>query len=520
MRTSAKYTALWMQFKRASRRRAGKRSSGRLASVAAAAAAFATAVSITAVAATGAAAPVPMSARGDDELPQTVVAALRRAQIPESAVAIVVRRADGAAARAAGDVTPLLSLHADRAMNPASTMKLVTTFAALGLLGPAYTWKTVLASNGNRSGGTLEGDLYLRGGGDPKLVFEQLWLMLRQLRDRGVRSIRGDLVLDRTLFEPVPYDPAAFDSEPFRPYNVGPDALLVNYKAIALRFVPDDARREVRVTSEPRLADFTVGPIAYADGACGDWRQRAAPDFSRSDQLTFGGVYASGCGEQVWNVAVLDHRQFTGALVRSLWTELGGSLSGVVRDGTMPADARVLVEHESPSLAEVVRDINKYSNNVMARELYLSLAAEVTHAPATVERAQRVVREFYAGQGLALPDLVLDNGSGLSRRERISARSMAAVLDAAWASPVMPEFVASLPLVGFDGTMRKRLTTQTVAGQAHIKTGTLNDVRAVAGYVLAASGRTYVVAAFVNAPNASGAQPVQDALLQWIHERG
>ena len=296
--------------------------------------------------------------------------------------------------------------------------------------------------------------------------------------------------------------------------------MLVNFKAVTLRFVPDEQRREVRVTMEPLLADFGVTGIAYADGPCGDWRARAAPDFARSDRLAFAGAYAGACGEQTWNVAVMDHQQYVEALFRALWTDLGGTLVGVVRNGPTPPDARVLVEHESPSLSEVVRDINKYSNNVMARELFLSTAAEVSRQPANPDRAQRVVRSFYAGKGLPMPELVLENGSGLSRRERISASSLAKVLQAAWVSPVMPEFVSSLPLVGFDGTMRRRLNLQSVAGQAHVKTGSLAEVRAVAGYVLAASGRYYVTVVLVNHPNAAGAQAAQDALLQWVYEHG
>jgi D-alanyl-D-alanine carboxypeptidase/D-alanyl-D-alanine-endopeptidase (penicillin-binding protein 4) len=268
------------------------------------------------------------------------------------------------------------------------------------------------------------------------------------------------------------------------------------------------------------LAGFGAGTIAYADGPCGDWRVRAAPDFARSDGLAFNGVYAGACGEQTWNVAVLDHRQYVGALFRALWTELGGTWNGIVRDGILPADARVLVEHESPSLAEVVRDINKYSNNVMARELFLSTAAEVGKAPANLDRAQRLVRGFYDGKGIAMPELVLENGSGLSRRERISAASMGRVLQAAWASPVMPEFVASLPLVGFDGTMRRRLNLRSVAGQAHVKTGSLADARAIAGYVLAASGHYYVVVVLIDHANAGQGQAGQDALLQWVYEHG
>ncbi|MEO8936295.1 MAG: D-alanyl-D-alanine carboxypeptidase/D-alanyl-D-alanine-endopeptidase [Burkholderiaceae bacterium] len=477
------------------------------------------------------AASLSLSVAAADALPPSVAAAFQRAQIPDASVGIYVQRVgaagtpslvDPAPRRAPGrsDIEPLLSSHADLPMNPASTMKLVTTYAALELLGPAFTWKTVLASNAAQVGSTLDGALVVRGAGDPKLVLESFWLMLRQLRGRGIRTINGDLVLDRSLFEPTPFDPAAFDGEPYRPYNVGPDALLVNFKSVTLRFVPDDAHREVRVTMEPALADFGVGTIVYADGPCGDWRTRAAPDFARSDRLAFNGVYPGDCGEQTWNVAVMDHRQYVGALFRALWIELGGTWNGIVRDGIMPADARVLVEHESPSVAEVVRDINKYSNNVMARELFLSIAAEVGKAPANVDRAQRLIRSFYDGKGIAMPELVLENGSGLSRSERISAASMGRVLQAAWASPVMPELVASLPLVGFDGTMRKRLNLHSVAGHAHVKTGSLADTRAVAGYVLAASGRYYVVAVLINHVNAGRGQAGQDALLQWVYEHG
>lgn len=476
-------------------------------------------------------------AHGEDELPFAVSAALQRAAVPESAVAVFVQRVGAAPPRSraelipadsarplvpttAGSSAPLLALHDDRAMNPASTMKLVTTYAALEMLGPAFTWKTVAASNAPQNGPVLDGDLYLRGSGDPKFVMESFWLMLRQLRARGIRTIRGDLVLDRGLFEAENYDPGAFDNEPFRPYNVAPDALLLNFKAITLRFQPDDARRDVRVTMEPPLADYSIVPPEWGDGPCGDWKSRLGADFTRPSGIGFTGPYTGACGEQTWNVSVLDHRAFVAAVFKALWTELGGTWSGMARDGVVPVDARPLAERESPALAEVVRDINKYSNNVMARELFLSLAAEATRQPANSDRAQRTVRAFYAGKGLAMPELVIENGSGLSRRERISASSLGRVLQAAWASPVMPEFIASLPLVGFDGTMRRRLNLRTVAGQAHVKTGTLADVRAAGGYVLAASGRRYVVVMLVNHANAGAAQPAQDALLQWVHDRG
>lgn len=462
-----------------------------------------------------------MSAQSlDDELPAPIAGAFRRAQIPTSAIAVVVQPVGAgrrsASAEAAGPAG--LSRNAERPMNPASTMKLVTTYAALETLGPAFTWHTTLSTNAPRIGDALGGDVYLKGSGDPKLLASDLWSMFGWLRGQGIVRIAGDLVVDRSAFAEQAVDPGAFDGEPYRPYNVGPDALLVNFKALTLRFVPDDAQRRVRVVAQPALADYAVGEVAWADGPCGDWRAKTAADFSRPDGLSFAGAYPGSCGEQAWNVAVLDHRTFDGLLLRRLWADLGGTLGGHVRDGVAPADARILVDHESPTVAETIRDINKFSNNVMARELFLSLGRGASAA--TADGAQRALRGFLAARGLSMPELVVDNGSGLSRLERISAKSMAALLAAAWSSPLMPEFVSSLPLVGLDGTMRRRLDQSTVAGQAHIKTGSLEGVRAVAGYVLAASGRTWIVVAIVNHPNAAGAQPGTDALLRWVHDNG
>ncbi len=454
----------------------------------------------------------------EDALPLPLVQALRSAAIPASAASFFVQEVG--AGRGWTEASPLLSINAQQPMNPASTMKLVTTYAALELLGPAFTWKTIAASNAPLKNEVLEGDLILKGGGDPQLVVEDVWLMLRQLRAQGVREIRGDLVLDHSLFESAAYDSAAFDGEPLKPYNVAPDALLVNFKAITLSFIPDGDRRQVRVSAEPQLAGVEYGALRLVDGPCGDWRSRIAADFSNVEHIRFNGSYPASCGEQTWSVSVLDHNDYTGRLFRQLWTDLGGNLRGWVRDGLMPSDARVLATRESPALAEVVRSINKHSNNVMARQLYLDLAAEVLKLPANTERAERVVKSFLGNRSLNMPELVIENGSGLSRNERISAQSMGRMLLAAWAAPVMPELMSSLPLVGYDGTMRRRLRTNDVSGQAHIKTGSLEGVRAIAGYVLSVSGRRYVVVCFINHVNASAGQAVQDALLKWVFEDG
>ena len=456
-------------------------------------------------------------ALADDQLPPAVAQALRVAGVSTSHVAIVVQEVSAP--------RPSLAVNPGLAMNPASTMKLVTTYAGLELLGPAYRWRTEALLGGPLRDGLLDGDLTIKGGGDPKLTLEAFWMLLRSMRERGLREIRGDLVLDRSLFDVGEYDPSRFDGEALRPYNVGPDALLINYKSIRFRFWTDPARGVARVSAEPPLVEV-FGALRLGEGACGDWRERLKAEFQPqmpAPRAVFAGSYEASCGERDWHVALLAPNEYAGALFRQLWGELGGRLAGGTRDGTLPAararDIKAFAFVESPTLAEVVRDINKFSNNVMARQLYLTIAAEQAGSPARTESAQRVIKAWLARKGLDFPELVIENGAGLSRIERISAQNLTALLVSAFRSPVMPELAASLPLIAVDGTMRRRLKNDSVAGQAHIKSGTLSDVRAIAGYVLDRSGRRHAVTMIVNHPNAPQTQAAQDALLNWVYAR-
>jgi D-alanyl-D-alanine carboxypeptidase/D-alanyl-D-alanine-endopeptidase (penicillin-binding protein 4) len=465
-------------------------------------------VAFAALVAAGAAA-----AQDDDghrKVPDTVTAALRAASIPAAASAIVVRPLS-----AAGST---IEVNARQSMNPASTMKLVTTYAALNLLGPAYTWRTEAFVAGALRRDVLDGDLIVRGSGDPKLVVENLWLMIQRIRGYGIREIRGDLVLDRSAFEPLAHDPAEFDGELFRPYNAGPDALLLNFKSVALGFVPEPESRSVRVTALPRLAGMKLpATVRAVDGPCGDWRRKLQADFADPMAPAFSGAFPLSCGERVWHLSVLSHSRYFAAVFTALWESAGGTWIGQVREGGVPADARRIALHESAPLAEVIRDVNKFSNNVMARQIYLTLGAEVGRQAASAARSEAAVRKWLDGRGLAMPELVIENGSGLSRLERLTAGGLAELLRDAFANPLMPEFIASLPLVGVDGTMRKR---NGAASSAHIKTGLLAEVRAIAGYVHAASGRRYVVVAIINHPNARDGEAAHDALLQWVYSNG
>ncbi|MBU3055291.1 D-alanyl-D-alanine carboxypeptidase/D-alanyl-D-alanine endopeptidase [Pseudomonas indica] len=442
-------------------------------------------------------------------LPANVQKALQANKLTADAISVVMLPLNGP-----GTAT----IHnADVSVNPASTMKLVTTYAALELLGPTYQWQTEFYADGPLQNGVLNGNLYLKGGGDPKLNMEKLWLMMRDLRANGVQKVTGDLVLDRSHFVqpqlPVFDDDGGDENKPFL---VTPDSLLVNLKA--LRFIARSEGGKVNIAVEPPIATVKIDNRVKATAAakCPSW-----PDVRYNPVQEFDGVTViatgklpAGCSAQTY-LSLLDHPAYAAGAVRAIWQELGGSILGKDRVSNVPKSARLLSRAYSPDLVEIIRDINKYSNNTMARQLFLSLGAQFRTSadPDDAKAAQRVIRQWLARKGITAPHLVMENGSGLSRDERVSAREMAILLKDAWNSPYAAEFISSMPLAAMDGTMRKRLRRTALVGEAHIKTGTLNNVRAIAGYSRDINGNTWAVVAILNHPRPWGASAILDQVL-------
>lgn len=444
------------------------------------------------------------------ELPPSVSAALQRAKIPESAVAIYVQDVNQA--------SPALAFNAERGFNPASVMKLLTTYAGLEVLGPAYRWKTEIYSHGIWKNEQLKGDLVFKGYGDPKITLEAFWLMLRDLRQRGLKDLRGNLVLDRSFFENTKEDPSAFDNEPNKPYNLGPDALLVNFRAHRVRLLTQGQSQRPRILFDPVIpAERINNEIKLVNGGCGDWKEKI--QYQVGPNFNFSGQFSQGCEDKAMHLILQDRNSYFAALFKELWEQLGGTWQGKVVEGNVNDKAMLLAKFDSPQLAEIIRDINKYSNNVMARHLFLTLGAQLRGAPASSVKSADAINDWLAVKGQSFLELVLENGSGLSRDERISAQHLGWMLRSAYASSVFSELESSLPIVAVDGTMKKRLLLGNVSGHAHIKTGSLKDVRAIAGYVFDAKGRRMAVVFLINHANANFGAPAQDALLEWVFGR-
>ena len=449
------------------------------------------------------------------QLPPAVSARLAAAQIPEDAMGFVVKRVS--------DSKVIAAHGADRSMQPASTMKLVTSLAALETLGPSFRGRSELRTRGEIADGVLKGDLVLRGEADVDLDWHAFQDMLRVLRLTGIREVRGDFVLDRTAFNPARTDVgmAPFDETPEFRYNVIPDALLLNTNLVHLDLVSGE--REVRAAMTPALAGVTIAAgFELVERACDDWEDGwLIPEVKTvrgSIRIVLRGTFPKGCTAST-AINVLDREVFADRLFRAEWSRLGGTFRGRTREGETPSGTRLLAQHRSRPLGEFVFDINKDSDNPIARMAYLVMGASAGESRApTARAAERHVRAWLARKGIEGNGLVLENGSGLSRLERIRPVELAAVLEAALASLWAPEFLASLPIVAVDGGMSRRLRGTPAAERSRIKTGTLRDVSAVAGYVKDDDGGTYIVVAMINHERAvkQVARPILDALLEWV----
>jgi len=453
-----------------------------------------------------------LSANAFAELPVSVAEALKKAGIPQSSVGVYVQALDAA--------SPIINHNANKNFNPASVMKLVTTNAALDLLTPAYRWKTEVYRDGDVNNGVLNGNLIIKGYGDPSFNAQEFWRLLMSVQQAGISKITGNLIIDKSVFAQNIGNGKTFDNETWRAYNALPSAFLVNGRNTSFKFIATDS--VVAINQEFALPEIQiVNNLTLSQQACGDWRSNMRYEIkpiNGKTGVTFNGSFAPDCGERYLELSVLNDELYAFYTFRKLWRELGGTFAGQLKVQELPNTAIKVTEQLSEPLGYVVRDINKWSNNIMARQLLLTLALEKQGLPATEAKGASVIKDWLNSKNINTAELVIENGSGLSRTERINSANLGKMLVSAYHSPIMPELMASLPILGLDGTTAKRLKTSSSAGRVHLKTGFLDGVSAIAGYVLDAQNKRYVVVMMVNHSNSAASKAAQDSLIEWVNK--
>ena len=447
-------------------------------------------------------------------LSDSVLALLKKYKIPADDLSIYVRDLNAKHA--------LLTHNVDVSRSPASTMKLLTSYAALKALSPSYSWRTEAWTRGEIKEGVLTGDLILKGYGDPFLVYENYWKFIRGLREKGLKDIQGDVIIDNSYFDVANFDPSAFDHQPFRTYNAAPSALMFNFQATRFLFMPNEEDKSVSVTPYPSITDFTFNnKITYTTKKCRRSHYRPKFSYDKQGVLTISGKYSLQCGQKyiLRSFSKPEEHAFNG--FRDFWLELGGTLSGSMKIGAKTSSDTLLHVGASPTLSDQIRLINKWSNNVMTRQLLLTLGARVYGSPATLQKGRDAVLNVLNENGINTEGIIIDNGSGLSRSSRITARQMGQLLETAYRDAYMPEFMSSLSLPGLDGTLVSRFRRGDLRGRSHLKTGTLNNVTAIAGYMLNRQGKRLVIVIQHNGTKVGGGRGVkiQNALLKWSFEQ-
>ncbi len=396
----------------------------------------------------------------------------------------------------------VLARNADRPLRPASTLKIVTSAAALALLKPEYVYATrIFADAPIGADGTLPRNLYIQGSGAPDLVGESWWMIARRLAALGLRRVEGDLVGDESYFDavrrPAGWPFPAADSW----YNAPIGALSCNFNVVTVRVMPSPlvgARPDV--TLEPIASYFQL--MNRATTVAGATSLTVSRSFEEGrNALAVSGTVRRGGGDLVFHRGVEEPALYALHCFQEIARGEGIEIGGAPRAGTVPEGAREIDRFESKPLASLLRDMNKNSNNFMAEAIVKTLGAQFVEQPGTTANGLQVIRTYLSGLGIDPALLQAMDGSGLSDQDRAPARLLAEVLARAHDDfEIAPELVASLPVGGVDGTLDERFGGEGAKRRVRAKTGRLAGALTLAGYASNRDGREFAFAILANQP--------------------
>ncbi len=443
-------------------------------------------------------------------LPFEVDDLLEQSKIPRQDVSLWV------AAVETGDV--IVDWQSQVLRTPASVTKVLTTGVGLLTLGENYRWRTEFFTDGQLQDGVLKGNLFIKGHGNPYLVEEDMRSMVQELRARGINELQGNVVLDNSYFIQSVEHPDAFDGHGMEPYNALPNALSINFRT--LKVVIEPSAEGVNVNLDPELTYLRVDNLMRLNKYKRCKGKGFSPKFfldRENKALTVDGSISRACGRQALTRVLGDAGDLFYAHFQRAWIQSGGTISGQWLYGRADEQATTLLIAESQPLHEQIAAMNKLSNNLMTRQLFLTIGAEQTHPPATLEKSRNSMMSTLRALGIDTKGLYVDNGAGLSRQTRLSAAQLGEFLLAMQSTPQAPYFEQSLSVAGVDGTLKRRLRKTPLEGNAIGKTGTLDKVKALAGYLTSASGQKFAYVVLIEGRKARSGRPLMDSLMLWIY---
>ena len=414
----------------------------------------------------------------------------------------------------------LVGLHNERKLfNSASLAKIITTYIGLKELGPDFSWQSDFYYTGDIVGETLKGDIIFKGTGDASFSVEDLEGMIRRIQRKGINRIEGNLLFDSTYFGEIP-NGVTFDNDPMRAYNVLPSAISVQSNTINFRF--NSKKNKVKIEATPNIKALKiVNNVKTTREKCLSWREKLIYETKANEQqnsLIFRGKFSKKCKVKEIDLAMLDWQIYFYHTFKQKWLDNGGWFNGSFIDtsGTLDDD-RLLVSHYSEPLSSLIRDTNKYSLNLMSRNLILTVIANKNNVQPTEEMVNPYIKNWLSKNKIDNEGLFIDNGAGLSRDIKISINQFLMILQNIYYDPMMPEIISSFPIAGIDGTLKKRMKNSPIRMNGHFKTGSMNEVSAMAGFFLNNDKEMNIFVFMMNGKKANMSQNFQEALIESVY---
>jgi D-alanyl-D-alanine carboxypeptidase/D-alanyl-D-alanine-endopeptidase (penicillin-binding protein 4) len=413
----------------------------------------------------------------------------------------------------------VVALHNEKKLfNSASLVKIITTYIGLKELGPNFRWRSDFYYTGDIVGETLKGNIVFKGTGDASFSVEDLEGMIREIQEKGIKRIEGNLLFDTSYFGVIPNE-LTFDNNPMRAYNVVPSAISLQSNTINFSF--NNQKNKVKIETKPNIKTLKViNNIKSTREKCLSWREKLRYKTKITEQqifLYFNGKFSQNCKAKQLDLAMLDWQTYFYHTFRQKWIDNGGWFNGSFIQTSEDLDGnKLLASHYSDSLVDLIRDTNKYSLNLMSRNLMLTIIANENYVQPTEAMVNSYIKNWLVENKIDSEGLFIDNGAGLSRNIKMSINQFLMILQNIYYDPMMPEMVSSFPIAGIDGTLKRRMKNSPINMNGHFKTGSMNEVSAMAGFFLNNEKEMNIFVFMMNGKKAKMSQNFQEALIESI----